>query len=278
MNVLGREGLPACLTFDFDAESNWIARDPANAGRPIALSNGTYGPKVGLGRILTLLDRYGAKTTFFVPGWVAERWPSQVEDIASRGHEIAHHGYLHEWPDTLDGPEAERELLERGSDAIQKICGQRPRGYRSPGEITEDTLCLLESAGFQYSSNFHDDDAPYLLQGNGLTGQLVELPYQFQLDDAPFCAFDLRLPGRQLYPPRMMLEIWEGEYEALCEEASVYFMLICHPQYVGRASRIPVLERLVRRIAEDDRAYFARCDEIAEACRDKAGKVENVTS
>lgn len=254
---------PVALTFDLDAESNWIARDPANLQRPVTLSQGAYGPKVGLRRILDLLDRFGIKTTFFIPGWVIDRWEPQVEGIVARGHEIAHHGWLHDWPDQLESREQEGKLLERGIEEIVRVTGQRPRGYRSPGELSAHTLELLVELGFTYSSNFLDGDFPYLHSREALKGTLVELPYQFQLDDAPFSAFSLRLPGRQLYPPQSMLEIWRGEFDGLIREADAYFMLIGHPQYVGRVGRMAVLEELVSHIARQERVWFARCDEIA---------------
>jgi len=58
------------MTFDLDGESPWIHRDPALAERPLHMSMGSYGPKTGMPRILDLLDRYGLKTCFFIPGWI----------------------------------------------------------------------------------------------------------------------------------------------------------------------------------------------------------------
>ncbi|HEY8369157.1 MAG TPA: ribulose phosphate epimerase, partial [Thermodesulfobacteriota bacterium] len=66
-------GFPVMLTFDLDAETLWTARDPANATKPITLSQGRYGWKVGTGRVLDLLDRYGITATFFIPGLVIEQ-------------------------------------------------------------------------------------------------------------------------------------------------------------------------------------------------------------
>ena len=65
----------ACLSFDLDAETAWISRDPANIDRLSVLSQGAYGPKVGVPLILDFLDRNRITSTFFVPGWTAERWP-----------------------------------------------------------------------------------------------------------------------------------------------------------------------------------------------------------
>ena len=80
------------LTFDLDGESPWIHRDPALADRPLHMSMGAYGPKTGAPRLLELLDRYGIRTCFFIPGWIVERYPALCEEIVRRGHEVGHHG------------------------------------------------------------------------------------------------------------------------------------------------------------------------------------------
>src|SRR4051812_3192242 len=87
-----------CLSFDFDAMSSWIFRDLTS---PTPLSRGEYGARVGLPRVLHLLDDYDIPATFFVPGHTADSWPYLVRDIAARGHELGNHGYLHEVPVTL---------------------------------------------------------------------------------------------------------------------------------------------------------------------------------
>src|SRR5262245_24536574 len=81
------------VTFDLDAETAWLSLDPANIDRLSVMSQGAYGPKVGVPLILDFLDRNQLKSTFFVPGWTAERWPDVVAEIHRRGHEIGHHGY-----------------------------------------------------------------------------------------------------------------------------------------------------------------------------------------
>ena len=85
-----------CLTFDLDAETAWISRDPANIGRLSVMSQGAYGPRVGVPLILDSLDRNRIRTTFFIPEWTVERWSEVVAEIHRRDHEVGHHGYLHE--------------------------------------------------------------------------------------------------------------------------------------------------------------------------------------
>src|SRR4051794_8709047 len=98
------------LTFDFDAETLWLSRDPENAKRPGTLSQGTYGAHVGVPMILETLEMLGVPASFYVPGWTAEHHAGRVEMILKNGHEVGHHGYLHEWIDP-DQPEREEEAL-----------------------------------------------------------------------------------------------------------------------------------------------------------------------
>ena len=114
------------LTFDFDAESSKMAKGLTT---PTPLSQGEYGARVGLPRVLALLDQYGIKSTFFVPGIVAEMHPELVQRLHAEGHEIGHHGYTHITPVTLNYGD-EREQVRKGIEAIEKVVGIRPNTHR----------------------------------------------------------------------------------------------------------------------------------------------------
>ena len=132
-----------------------------------------------------MLDEHDIKASFYVPGYVAETHVELVKEIARRGHEVGHHGYMHEPPSTLS-VEEEKRVLEKGIEILQGITGQAPRGYRSPSwELSEHSLELLSSLGFLYDSSLMGDDAPYLLDSAGPGEAMVELPIHWLLDDAP---------------------------------------------------------------------------------------------
>ena len=107
-------------------------------------------------RLLDLFDATKSRATFFVLGWVAERQPGLVREIAARGHEIACHGYGHEIVYRI-GPVRFREDLRRARSAIEGAAGVRPVGYRAPSfSVTEDSLWALEilaEEGFGYDSS-----------------------------------------------------------------------------------------------------------------------------
>jgi peptidoglycan/xylan/chitin deacetylase (PgdA/CDA1 family) len=258
-----------CLTFDLDAETAWISRDPANMGRLSVMSQGAYGPKVGVPLILDFLDRNQIKTTFFVPGWTAERWPDVVAEIHRRGHEIGHHGYLHE---ALEGKtRAEEEAILTGSSRIlADITGSPPVGYRAPlYEITHETAGLLRQHGFIYASNLQDSLWPYRLDGSP---PLVELPVSWILDDGPFYAFGLR-PNlyRQIYAPSAVKSVWREEFHGIHEVGGLS-MFILHPQYSGRPSRLQMLQELVDEMRAADGVWFTHGIELARyALTDTAG-------
>jgi len=107
-------------------------------------------------RLLDAADATGNRATFFVLGWVAERHPDLVREIAARGHEIACHGYGHELVYEI-GPERFRTDLRRARAAIEQATGNPVHGYRAPSySITEASLWalrILVEEGFRYDSS-----------------------------------------------------------------------------------------------------------------------------
>ena len=187
----------AMLGFDVDGVSSWLNRDPNFKNHPSLMSMAEYGPSVATPRILNLLDAHDVPASFYIPGYVAETHPRLVREIAARGHEVAHHGYMHEPPSTLTR-EQEDDVLRRGIDILGGLTGERPVGYRSPSwELSEHSLDLLAGHGFVYDSSLMGDDAPYIETAPQTGQKLVEIPIHWLLDDAP----NLRLrTGGQ--PPR----------------------------------------------------------------------------
>ena len=260
------KGFPLLLTFDLDFETMWTARDPAYAKRPILMSQGAYGRKAGMPRIFRLLEKYGVHCTFFVPGLVAEQHPDLIREIVDRGHEVAHHSYSHKWIINLT-PEEEREEMEKGLEALTRTAGYRPRGWRSPAaEFSEITLDLIREYGFDYSSNFFDDDSPYLLTINNEQTDIVELPFRWVLDDAPFFQYSIVLPGRTMQAPSAVLEAWTSEFDVLYEEQRM-MMVGMHPQIIGQPSRLKVLEGLLQYAQSHENVWIGRCDEITDDMR-----------
>jgi len=263
---LTSRGFPLFLTFDLDCETMWTGRDATYANRPVLMSQGAYGWKVGTGRVLALLDSYGLKATFFVPGLIVDQHEKLIEEILSKGHEIAHHSYTHTWILNL-APEQEREEMEKGYQSIRRVSGRVPRGWRSPAaELSPITMPMLVEYGFDYSSNFFDDDSPYLHTVDGSETKIVELPFRWVLDDAPFFQYSIVLPGRTMQAPSALLEAWKAEFDVLYAENRM-MMVAMHPEIIGQPSRIKVLERLIEYVLGHSNVWIGRCDEIVDDMR-----------
>ncbi|MFV0474270.1 MAG: polysaccharide deacetylase family protein [Pikeienuella sp.] len=249
------------LTFDFDAETLWLSRDPENARRPGVLSQGIYGAKTGVPKLLELLREEELPATFFIPGWTAEKYPDRAEAIAAGGHEIGHHGYLHEWI-APDFPDKEREALEKGLDALKRVLGIRPIGYRSPaGETSENLIALLQEYGFLYDSSLMDQVSPYRHRlANGAPGP-VELPWHWSLDDAPMANFALQLQ-RPLMTNEHILSIWKAEFTEIHRWGGLV-NLITHPQIIGRPSRLAMLRNFIAYMRGFSGVWFATGREVA---------------
>jgi peptidoglycan/xylan/chitin deacetylase (PgdA/CDA1 family) len=249
------------LTFDFDAETLWTGRDPENAKRPGVLSQGRYGAKVGVPKILDTLRDEDLKATFFVPGWVADNHTGRVEMIVKEGHEIGHHSYSHRW--VADDPKAEIEEMERGLEALKGRVGVVPKGYRSPaGEVSEGLFRLLQKHDFLYDSSLMDDINPYRHRlPDGSKGP-VEIPWHWSLDDAPFALFSIKSP-RPIFTNEHMLSVFKEEFREIYRWGGLYD-IIFHPQVSGRPSRIALIRELIAFMRTFPDVWFATGTEVAQ--------------
>lgn len=257
----------ACFTFDLDAESPILFDHPESAGWFDVMSHQAYGPRTAVPRLLRLLDRRGIRATFFIPGWVAERWPDATRSIRDAGHEIAHHGYLHEGARSAPDIETEERRLIRGLEALDTVLGLHPAGYRAPNwELSYGLPALLVKHGFTYDSGMMDADHPYRLAVSPGPGapSIVELPGHWGLDDwEPYNYLPGITGSGVISSPADVVGRWTLELEALVGEGGL-FMLTNHPFVSGRASRAKALEGLIEHAQSIDGLWIARAVEIAE--------------
>ncbi|MFL5679430.1 MAG: polysaccharide deacetylase family protein [Chloroflexota bacterium] len=256
----------ACFTFDLDAESAILADKPETAAFLDVMTHQAYGPRVAVPRLLRLLDRLSIRATFFVPGYSAERWPAAVRSIRDAGHEIGHHGYMHESSRGVDEATEEARLL-RGLEALDTVAGVRPVGYRAPSwEMTYRLPALLARHSFLYDSGLMDFDHPYRLAASAEPGapSIVELPAHWSLDDwEPYNYLPGITGSGVIASPRDVVDRWILELDALVAEGGL-FMLTNHPFVSGRASRAQELGRLMERAKSIDGLWIATCREVAE--------------
>lgn len=258
----------AAFTFDVDAESCVLAHDPRSTRRMSLMTHQSYGPRVAVPRLLRILERQGVRATFFVPGFTAECYPETVRAIVDAGHEVGHHGYLHEPMQGIDAT-TEARYLDRGLDALERVAGVRPVGYRAPWwEMNWHTAGLLADRGFVYDSSLLDGDAPYRFSvAPDDPRDIVEIPVDWALDDWEQYAFYPGVTGSGVIEsPAKVLEMWTLEAEAH-HSAGTCFVLTNHPFVSGRPSKAVALEQLIERVVAMDGMWVAPLADIAEHAR-----------
>jgi peptidoglycan/xylan/chitin deacetylase (PgdA/CDA1 family) len=257
----------ACFTFDVDAESGILEEHPEAAGWLDVMTHQAYGPRTGIPRLLRLFDRLAIKATFFIPGYSAEQWPDVVATIRDAGHEIGHHGYLHEGAWSAPDEAAEEKRLLRGLDALQRVAGVRPVGYRAPSwQATYRLPGLLARHGFRYDSGLMDSDHPYRLATSAAPNapSIIELPAHWSLDDwEPYNYLPGITGSGVILNPRDVVDRWLLELQAMVDEGGL-FMLTNHPFVSGRPSRAAELGRLIETAKSIDGLWIATCAEVAE--------------
>lgn len=265
----------ACLfTFDLDAEVAWVFR---GSNDPIALSMGRFELKVGVPMLLNMLDQYGIKSTFFVPGWVAEKYGATIEDILRRGHDIEHHGYLHEPPSTFTSEAQEEEALLKGIETLTRITGRRPRAYRSPfWEFSANTIPLLEKHGFEYTGDLMDTLLPDYHVVDGRTTNMINLPGHWILDD--LAHFYYHISARKtILSCRQVLELYQEEFRGIHAYGGL-FTLTMHPQASGRPSRVLMLKELIEYVRSFPDVWIASPAEVVEYWRSAHPAAESVAA
>jgi peptidoglycan/xylan/chitin deacetylase (PgdA/CDA1 family) len=264
--------LTVALTFDHDAISSEVDRGDG----PVLRSRGEFGPRVGAPRILALLEREAIPSTWFVPGHTIVTFPDSVAAIVADGHEIGCHGWAHEDLASLDH-DAERSVMERSVEAVARVSGRAPRGFRAPyWSLSERTLDLAVELGLAYDSSLMADDVhlyrvrrgdvhdPRSGSRFGSPGPLVEVPVSWALDDWPHFEPGAKGVG-PMSPASKVEEIWVGELGYAWErEPGGLLTITMHPEAIGRGHRLLMLERFISAARALDGVVFDRLDRVVE--------------
>ncbi len=249
-----------CLSFDIDAETLWMTRSEINARHLANMSRGLYAIKQGLPRILRLLEDEGLRATFFTTAYTAEIHPEIIQYIAAQGHEIGYHGYMHEVKDTY---EEECALMDKVDEIFRCLTGKRPVGVRMPDGIIHDFhKRLWLERGIIYSSNWRNNDGPFLLDIDGEEFPIVELPKDGVVDDTSYDMYTLQHPEHYyLRSGREMAQIWQDEIDGLAEEGRM-LNLVMHPQFIGRPGYVRALRGFLRYAAANG-VWIATDEQVA---------------
>lgn len=222
-----------------------------------------YGNRVGIFRILKLLDAFDMKVTVAANAMALTRYPELVAKLTQRGYEFAAHGEAQTrmLSSAMDADE-ERAAINRTTATFEQVLGQQPQGWISPdsGESPR-TPQLLSEAGYRYLLDWPNDDQPYPMT---TTPPLVSIPNQMEWDDVT--ALWLRKVPNTRYPDLV------GEAaEALAAECGRSFVLSLHPWVIGQPHRIKYLRAALDRITVLDGLWKATAGEVSDNMRELWG-------
>jgi peptidoglycan/xylan/chitin deacetylase (PgdA/CDA1 family) len=259
----GEARLAVLLSFDADDETSELRFGGSSIN---VLSDTQYG-RVGLRRVVDLVDRHEIPASFFIPAVSLELDPGKAELINRSGrHEIALHGWIHENPASITRDQ-EKRALEKSIDSIRRISGHDPVGYRAPSwNFSEHTVDLLQEFGLLYDSSLMSDDSPFEILRNGQPTGIVELPVSWVPDDASYIV--PRYPGS--ISPRDFLTILKDDFDVAYREGTM-FLLTTHPDVIGRRSAIVILEELIDYIKSKPGIWFATHRQVAEYVARESG-------
>ncbi len=254
------------LSFDSDHETNELREAGESIGR---LSQGQYGNRQGVPRILNLLKKHDVKASFFVPAVTALLYPDEQRRVVDEGHEVAIHGWIHERNSVLP-LDAERDLQLRSFEVLERITKTRPLGIRTPSwDFSPHTLAITKEMGLLYDSSLMADVDCYELVLEGKPTGVVELPVEWIRDDAVYFNMN-RFAGLRPYtPPQAVFDIFRRELDAAYEEGGL-FQLTMHPHVSGYRSRIWILEELIRHAQAKEGVWFATHAEVARYALENA--------
>lgn len=219
-----------------------------------------YGNRVGVFRILDLLDRYRLTATVPANAGACARYPFLVQEFKRRGFEFAaHNSFATRMISSNLSAAQERAEIAEAVRGVTASTGQRPKGWISQdfGESTR-TPELLAEAGLSYVVDWGNDDRPYLFSTKP---PLVSIPNQMEWDD-------VQTMWHRRLPPSVYVDSACDAFDCLYEEGgsfATYFGLHLHPWLIGKGHRIRYLDRILGKLATTREVWHATAGEICDS-------------
>lgn len=258
-------GLPVAMTVSIALEAferfSQVRTEKSSAARDeFSLSYADYGVRVGVWRLLDLLDEEQIRASFTVSGLVAERHPEVIKTIVDAGHDVVGHGWANDllMPDA--SPEAERENIARTLGAIESAGGQRPTGWSSPGSLgSARTRELLLDEGITWSGDDASDDVPFVV--NVGDRRMAVLP-KVNLD-----ANDFVLWIKHRNSPRVFAESFVDTFDTIHAEAqrgkTGWSEMVLHAHMAGRPTLIPSIRACIAHVKAHADVWWTSKNELA---------------
>jgi allantoinase len=260
------------------AQPEWAFKSPqapggvSAGGRPfpdvIGFSIREYGPRVGVFRVMKILDRLGVKATVAIDAMSAENFPYLVNQFKQRNYEFMAHGIaVNQMLTSNMTPEQERDYIRRSIDAVTKATGSTPRGWLGPefGESNE-TANILADEGVEFVCDWPNDDQPYPMKTP--TGDLYSLPVNISL-------VDLRTHWYggvhvDTYA-KMIMDSFDVIYREGADSGRILVLNI-HPWLMGTAFRSKHLDNALSYIFKHSGVWNATASEIVDCHRKQTNK------
>jgi peptidoglycan-N-acetylglucosamine deacetylase len=243
------QGARCCvgITVDLSVSAGPEGIRPADLTTPEA----EFAANQGLSALLAVLRRHDLRATFAVPAVIAEIRADRIRGLIDDGHEIAAHGFKHEDISALERQD-ERERIDRTTEILTGIAGQRPTGWFSlprqgdpfaGGTISPNTMDLLLDAAYAYMGNGLADDIPhYWVIDFATSRSILTLPYYYHFDDQFFSMFPRK--GTGLEHPDALARNWKAEFDAQYKRGR-HFHMTLHPQHIGWCNRLQLLDEFL---------------------------------
>lgn len=236
---------------------------PPREADQASLSYAEYGPKIGVWRVLELLDREKLKASFHASGLAAERWPKTLAEVHRRGHEVVGHGWTN---DNLSAhefsEERERKDIHDTIAAIEKAIGEKPVGWSSPGSKGSPSKfrTLIEKSDVRWIGDDASNDVPFIRKVDGKA--LVMMPRN------NFPANDLMLWMKPAQPPNVYFDSFKDAFDLLYEEGTAgspkWIEMVIHCHIGARPGLQMAIRRVIEYAKRHDKVWFARRRDIAD--------------
>lgn len=218
-----------------------------------------YGGRRGVWRLLDLFDLHQIKGSFLVNGSAAEKFPSAVQEIQKRGHEIAAYGYSGDRLLSSLSPEDEKKEILKSLKILADVTGKKPVGWVSPDLRPGDgTLAVLADEGMMWNGDFPNDDLPYKIHVNGKP--LLIIPYTMESDDKL-----IYQTGGQ--PTSVWTSCFTDGLDVLCEEGKTHPKMLnasIHAHMMGRSVGTKAITEAIRYAKSQPKVWNTTRTEIAE--------------
>jgi allantoinase len=213
----------------------------------------TYGGRVGVWRIINLLDRLGIPGTFFVNARCTEQYPDAVKQIVRSGHDIGGHAYTQDQLLAYMSLEDQEATIRQSIDLLQQCGGKKVTGWASPVvAFTPETAGFLAKAGLTWTTDITYVDLPIKIHTPH--GTIAGVPTTDFSDNRV-----LRANPRDLY------DTYKGTFDYLVQnEPMGLIVMVIHCQFGGRPLISAVLNELLSEVARSPDVWFARHEELAQ--------------